>query len=160
MGAANCLKDPPPDTEVIGAVGGVLGEPGAEFDLIRVEVRDEGAFGVLKHDGLPFAVTLERTFGQDDRVLIPPGDYVCRLTVFHGGGYETYEIPVRGHDHVKVHIGNLEEDSTGCVLVGLRFGPVKGSWGVLFSRLGFLEFMKRAARRPEIRLRVREVPDA
>lgn len=133
-----------------------MGETAADFDLVRVAVHEDGAFGVLLQDGLPFAVTLERTFGADDRVVIPPGEYVCRSTTFFRGGYPTYEVPVPGHKHVKFHRGNVEEESRGCILVGLEFGPVKGTWGVLRSRLGFLKFMKRAAGRPEFQLRVRE----
>ncbi len=147
-------------------------QPEPEFELVRVAVHEDGGFGVLKHRGLPFVVTLERTFGdplppfdatrervaEGLRIVIPPGEYQCRRTMFRKGGYPTYEVLVPGHDRVLFHIGNLEEDSTGCILVGLQFGPVGGKPGVLLSRLGFREFMKRAAGRPEFQLRVQEVP--
>jgi hypothetical protein len=132
-----------------------LGWGVSEFELIRVAVHEDGAFGVLLHDGLPLVLTLERTFG--DRVVIPPGEYVCRRTTFRKRGYATYEVFVPGHDRVLFHIGNTEEDTTGCVLLGLLFGSLGGKPAVLLSRLGFLEFMKRTAGRKEFRLRVREV---
>ena len=128
-----------------------------QLELVRVAVAEEGAFGVLLQDNLPFAVTLERTFGDADRIVIPPGDHKCRSTTFFKKGYPTYEVAVPGHKRVLFHIGNLEEDSTGCILVGLEFGAVEGKWGVLLSRLGFREFMKRAAGCAEFLLRVREV---
>jgi hypothetical protein len=124
------------------------------MELVRVAIQPAGAFGVLLEDGLPFAVSLERTFG--DTVVIPPGEYPCRRTVFFKKNYKTYEVIIPGHDRVLFHIGNVEDDSRGCVLVGLQFGKVDGQPGVLLSRLGFLEFMRRAGRRREFRLRVRE----
>ena len=132
-------------------------QPEPEFDLARVAVREEGAFGVLLQDGLPFAVTLERTF-EGLRVKIPAGRYVCRSSYFHRGGYDTYEVTgVRGHSRLLFHAGNTEDDSEGCILVGRRFGELSGRPAVLESRLGFDEFMRRAAGRPSFDLEVVEV---
>jgi hypothetical protein len=128
--------------------------PPRGIELVRVAVHDAGAFGVLLQDGLPFALSLERTFG--DEVVIPPGEYPCRRTTFHRGQYKTWEIIVPGHDRVLFHIGNVENDSRGCVLVGLQFGKVDGQPGVLLSRLGFLEFMRRTPRGRQFQLTVRE----
>lgn len=128
-----------------------------DFELVRVSRHDAGAFGVLLQYGLPFAVTLERTFGAD--VVIPPGEYPCRRTTFRRKGYETFEVIVPGHDRVLFHIGNLEEDSEGCILVGLEFGEIQGKPGVLLSRIGFLRFMGRTGKRRQFVLRVREVSD-
>ena len=124
------------------------------FELVRVAVDEAGAFGVLSDSGIPFAVTLERTFG--DKIIVPPGEYLCPRTRFHGGNYATYEVPVPGHDRVLFHIGNLEEDSMGCILVGLQFGFLHGKPGVLLSRLGFRAFMQRAGNHPKVHLRVLE----
>lgn len=125
------------------------------FELVRVEVRKEGAFGVLKHDGVPFAVTLERTYDPDNAVKIPPGTYTCNRTRFNRGGYDTYQIPVPGHDLIKLHIGNTEMDSDGCVLVAKGWGTFGGQPGIGSSRLGFEEFMALADGAEEIVLVVR-----
>lgn len=127
------------------------------FELVRVAVHEDGAFGVLLQDGLPFVLTLERTFGDADNVVIPPGEHLCRRTVFRKKGYPTYEVLVPGHDRVLIHIGNLEEDSTGCILLGTEFGSLRDKPAVLLSRLAFKEFMRRAKGRTEFLLRVREV---
>lgn len=130
-----------------------------EFELVRVAVREEGAFGVLKYLGLPFALTLERTL-TGGQVVIPPGDCECRRTRYHKGGYETFEVPVAGHNRVLFHVGNVEDDSAGCILVGLQFGQVQGRPGVQLSRLGFQQFMRKAGPRASFLFRVREVPHA
>ncbi len=129
-------------------------QPEPEFELVRVAVEEPGAFGVLLQDGLPFAVTLERTFA-DLRVVIPPGRYVCRSSYFNGGGYDSYEITgVAGHHLIKFHRGNWETDSTACVLVGRRFGEPEGKPGILESVLGFEDFMRRTRGRPRFDLEV------
>jgi hypothetical protein len=124
------------------------------FELVRVAIDEAGAFGVLNDNGHPFAVTLERTFG--DKVVIPPGEYVCKRTRYHKADYDTFEIPVPGHTRVLFHVGNIEDDSEGCILIGLQFGLVQGKPGVHLSRLGFHQFMKRIGNRSQISLRVFE----
>lgn len=127
----------------------------SDFELVRVAKHQEGAFGVLLQDNLPFALTLERTFGEE--VIIPPGEFPCKQSTFNKGGYRTYEVLVPGHEDVKFHLGNLETDSEGCILVGLEFGLLQGRPAVLLSRLGFLEFMRRARGRRHFMLEVKEV---
>ena len=117
-------------------------------ELIRVAVLPSGAFGVLKIDGRCQCVTLERTYevlseGSPRQVTkIPEGKYLCRRTVYHRGGYETYEVTgVVGHDRLLIHSGNKELDSEGCILVGQRYesgGPVPL---ILDSRLAHTRLM-------------------
>jgi hypothetical protein len=131
------------------------------FDLVRVAVHEDGAFGVLLEDGLPFALTLERTYdesGRIQRVKIPRGTWLCRSSYYHGGGYDTYEVHVPGYRRLLFHKGNVEGDSEGCILLGRRAGKLNGQPAVLESRLAFDEFMRRTTGRPELHLRVREVP--
>lgn len=123
------------------------------FKLIRVAVGPGGAFGVLLHNGIPFAVTLERVFEEKGQAspIIPPGTYTCRRTTFLRGGYPTYEIGgILGHSRLLFHVGNRETDSEGCVLVADSFqeGWVSG------SRVGFAKFMDRAAGRAEFALEI------
>lgn len=126
------------------------------LELIRVAVRPAGAFGVLlSEDGLPFAVTLERTF-DDGKPSIPAGEYECVATVFYRHNYSTYEILVPGHSRLLFHKGNYEKDSEGCVLVAKAF---EGDW-ISGSLNGFTEFMHRLAGVSSFRLRIKEVGDA
>ena len=92
-----------------------------------------------------FAYTKDGTFGRLDRFqtveeewqdnqpnisCIPttePGKpYVCVRSVFHRGGYPTFEIMnVFGRDLIKFHRANTEEDLQGCVGLGLGLGVLK-----------------------------------
>ena len=120
------------------------------FELHRVAVRPEGAFGVLLHDGLPFAVTLERTYDElDERgrpsSKIPVGVHRCTRSFFHRGGYSTFEVHIPGHSRLLFHRGNTEKDSEGCILVAESFGELGAEPAILESVMGFAEFMRRAS---------------
>ena len=129
-----------------------------QFTLQRVAVGPEGAFGVLLADGLPFALTLERTYdaptGQS--VKIPAGRLRCKRSVYYKGGYPTYEIEVPGHTRILFHKGNWETDSEGCVLVGESFTELSGRPALGDSKGGFSEFMQRAGDAPDFLLEVRD----
>lgn len=112
------------------------------MELKTVAVLDEGCFSVLLWNGRPFAVTLERTF-EGRRVVIPTGQWLCTRTVFQKHGYETFEIHIPGHTRVLFHIGNKEDDSLACVLVGEFFAVFGAVDGIGDSARGFAEFMQR-----------------
>lgn len=142
-----------------------------DFTLIRVAVLPEGAFGVLLSGtrGRPFVVTLERTYSQAEArpdlggvwhegapgqwLKIAPGKYRCRRTVFHRGGYPTYELIVPGHTRILFHIANDESDVDGCIGVAEAFTDL----GIGESRTGFADFLGRCGGRSEFTLDVREV---
>lgn len=141
--------------------------PEADLELVRVSVREDGAFGVLLalkaprgQPGIPLAVTCERTYPLPDSaggqlVKIPAGRHRCARSYFYRGRYETFEVKVAGHDRLLFHRGNLENDAEGCVLVGRRFGLLRGLPAILESAEGFEAFMLWAGRRPEFWLLVR-----
>lgn len=135
--------------------------PPARFRLDRLAILPEGAFGVLSHAGLPFAVTLERTYpfaGGRQMVKIPPGRHACTPTTFHGGKptpYATFEILVPGHARLLFHRGNVEDDSEGCVLVAESYGVLQERAAILASAEGFKEFMRLTDSQP-FDLEVRE----
>jgi hypothetical protein len=127
-----------------------------DFELLRVALRPEGVFGVLKHQGLPFAVTLEHSY-EENKPKIPTGLWRCKRTWFQRGSYRTYEVmDVPGHSRLLFHRGNLEADTDGCILVAEQFGLLRGAPGVLSSSNGFAEFMSLVGVREEFWLLVRE----
>jgi len=136
-----------------------------EFLLQRVAVGTAGAWGVLLREGVPFAVTLERTYLRGEitspqwYTKIPAGSYVCPRDMFNKGRppYPTYEIPVPGHRELKFHRGNFLFDSEGCPLVGSGFdidSDVNGRTMLRNSREAFRWFMELTAGDPAIALLV------
>ncbi len=113
----------------------------------RVAKLDEGVFGVLLHLGVPFAVTLERSFGLEP--IIPAGTYDCQARRYNRGGYDTFEITsVAGHSLLLFHKANWETDLEGCVGVGESFAVLAGKLAIAQSGDGFAEFMRKVGHLP------------
>lgn len=112
--------------------------------LKRIAVRREGAFGVLLNNGIPFCLTLERTYDvpAGNFVKIPPGTYKCTRSWYNRGGYATFEIHVPGHSRILFHRANLEGDLDGCIGLGEQFGVLNGQPAILQSGEAFNEFMR------------------
>ena len=109
----------------------------------RIATGVQGTFGVLLHEGLPFALTLEREWldNKTNVSCIPEGEYLCKR-VNSPRFRNTFEVTdVEGRTHILFHKGNLDDDSHGCILVGEKFGLLSESAGILESRQGFNEFM-------------------
>lgn len=117
----------------------------SDFQLKRVAILNSGAFGVLMANGIPFAVTLERTYDPDNSVKIGAGPHSCTRSRYNKGGYDTFEIEVPGHDRILFHKGNTELHSEGCILIAESFAMFGDKPGVALSKDGFEEFMRRAA---------------
>jgi hypothetical protein len=118
------------------------------LELVRLAVVSDGAFGILKLNGLPWLATLERTYPVAGCVLqgvkIPSGVWRCERTRFERGGYDTFEITgIEGHSRLLFHVLNVETESEGCIGLGLSFGWLGGHWAILDSRAGFADFMRR-----------------
>jgi hypothetical protein len=127
-----------------------------EFELLRVAIRENGCFGVLKHEGLPFAVTLERTYGYPPAPKIPEGLYTITRDRFWRGGYDSYQIHVPGHSRLLIHQANLPDELDGCIAVGEGFSPLHGRAGIASSAKGFMEFMHLSRGRPTLQLAISE----
>ena len=119
----------------------------------RIAYTEDGTFGVLLSDGVPFAVTLERQWLDNRRSVscIPEGkytvtrcnkssDYGFRDSPRFGDTFMVNEVPNRSK--ILFHKGNLDEDSHGCILVGEEYGTLSGDAAVLSSKKGFNEFLK------------------
>lgn len=114
----------------------------------RVAKLQEGCFGVLLYLGVPFAVTLERTF-DDGEPIIPAGVYTCVARRYNKGGYETFEITgVAGHSLLLFHKANWERDLQGCVGIGESFAVLGGELAIAQSGDGFGEFMRKVGHLP------------
>lgn len=120
----------------------------------RVLTGDNGTAGVIVHNNEAFALSLEREWLDNATGIscIPAGDYICKR-VDSPRFKDTFEVTnVKDRTHILFHAGNLDDDSHGCILVGEKFGRVKGSPGIQSSREGFNEFMEIMSNENEFRL--------
>ena len=101
-------------------------------------------FGVLSVCGQPLCVTLERPWVNNEKNIscIPTGEYFCKKTVSlrYGETYEVMNVPDRSG--ILFHIGNLVDNTRGCILVARRFGRLYGKPAILNSTEGFCDFIK------------------
>ena len=110
----------------------------------RIETGNHGSFGVMIMDSIPYALTLEREWLNNERSIscIPAGHYMCNRidSPKFSNTFEVTDVP--GRSHILFHKGNLDDDSHGCILVGENFGNVKGSPAIQASKKGYNEFMR------------------
>ena len=120
-----------------------------EVTILRFEESEKGCPGILVIDEELFCLTLEPDSNDPERFQIPIGYYTCKR--FWGKKFgETFEIVVKDHSAILLHAGNFEEDTTGCVLLGM----MKGTNSVGYSRIAHTAFMKRMKGIDEFPLRI------
>ena len=126
------------------------------FTLKRVAHIDDGTFGVLFDEEIPFCLTLEREWkdNQTNISCIPTGTYICRRTDSPKFG-DTFEIcDVLDRTHILFHKGNIEDDSHGCVVVGEQYHKYKSKVSIKASREGFAEFLYRTSHLNVFKLKI------
>lgn len=110
----------------------------------------DGIFGELKSaDGFFLCATLEHAYpdGANFCAKLPSGTYVCQRGLHRLSGmansFETFEITnVIGHTNILIHVGNYNNDSSGCVLVGEKIvGMPNGMNMITNSKEVFGDFM-------------------
>lgn len=102
------------------------------FTLTRGRYALYGILGQLKSDdGSLLYCTLEHAYQQADSSFLPKlakGTYACVRHPANRLPYETFMVkdvpafmgaPVAG---ILIHKGNYNNDSEGCILIGMRFG--------------------------------------
>lgn len=111
--------------------------------LIRVGQSERGTFGVLRHGQIPFAVTLEEPWKDNERMVscIPKGHYLCQRvrSPKFGDTFEVTQVPVRSH--ILFHKGNGLDDTQGCILVAEEFSGTFDHPMIVSSERGFGEFL-------------------
>lgn len=125
------------------------------IDLIRVGQSAAGTFGVLRIGQVPFALTLEQPWRDNETNIscIPPTEYICRRVHSPKFG-ETFEVQgVERRSHILFHKGNTIADTKGCILVGEQFHGTS----LAYSGAGYDEFMVKLAGLDEFTLRITAV---
>jgi len=123
------------------------------MDLIlkRNRFRQDGIFGeLLKDNGDGFVVTLEHAYRDQNlnySPKIPEGSYTCVRGMHRLDGmtedFETFEITnVPGHTNILFHVGNFNNDSSGCILLGSNVLKADAGWSIQSSRVAFTRFME------------------
>lgn len=122
----------------------------------RIVTGIHGTFGVFLFNDIPFALTLEREWLDNQRGIscIPAGHYICKRvnSPKFGNTFEITKVPNR--TSILLHRGNLDDDSHGCILVGEQFEPINGSPGIAVSTHGYNEFMTITANVNEFELSI------
>lgn len=121
-----------------------------KVNILRVEKSESGLIGVLLIDGVVECFTLQPD-PTDIHFSIPVGAYLCKR--FHGEKWvDTFEIVVPKHTDLLFHSGNVEPDSTGCILLGEEVGYLNGQRAVLASGKAFGDFMMKMGSEQEFNL--------
>jgi Family of unknown function (DUF5675) len=112
--------------------------------LERTIINECGAFGTLSNAASPQLLlsTLEHSYVEGDewKAKLPAGIYTCKRGVHQliHNKIETFQImEVPGHSGMLFHLGNTEEDSEGCVLLGMW----ADSKQLYHSAIAFSKFM-------------------
>lgn len=116
-----------------------------EFWLWRFPSIQDGTFGVMLDDNLPFCVTIEREWLNNGKSVscIPDGNYTCRRVDSPKFGNTFKVTNVLKRSEILFHKGNIKDDSHGCIILGEQYEPVMGKNGVISSGKAFEEFLKR-----------------
>lgn len=137
--------------------------------LKRTDATSRGIFGELQDEAGKFvAFTLEHAYEHVPTSVppvwepkLPPGVYTCvrGQHQLHSGPIETFEVTgVPDHKGILLHPGNTEDDSEGCILLGLHrsfSAESEGSpVGISSSREAFNKFMDMQAGKDEFTLAV------
>lgn len=110
--------------------------------LKRIATSDAGTFGVLLDDGVPFCVTCELPWEDNQANIssIPAGIYEA-IRVDSPRFGKTFEVSnIKGRSHILFHKGNSIKDSRGCILLAESYGR---NDFVERSKVAFDEFMQR-----------------
>ncbi len=114
--------------------------------LTRTDFTKYGVFGLLiSEDQSDVYCTLEHAYPQTDGTFlskIPNGQYICKRGIHRLEGmtsdFETFEIQgIPYHSNILFHVGNINSDSSGCVLLALSRIETE----ILHSKDAFVKFM-------------------
>jgi hypothetical protein len=91
-----------------------------DITINRQSVGTRCTSGYLLVNGATVAYTLERPPIANIGFIssIPDGNYAANIRTDHPDHWRIELIGVPKRDHVQIHIGNVVDDTVGCILVG------------------------------------------
>ena len=107
--------------------------------LIRTIQCDDGTFGHAISGDAHFVSGEPEAPRSGNKGRIPPGKYLCKWEPY--GKFQGYAVKgVPDFESVEIHIGNTEDNTRGCVLLGLRRGKIGDKEAVLDSGIALQRF--------------------
>jgi hypothetical protein len=98
--------------------------------------QDDGCFGVFSIEGKPFCVTMEETWLDNQKLIscIPAGTY--EVEKYSGTKYQNVWIvkDVPNRSAILIHWGNTEQNTAGCILMGMEYGKFGDKTGIIRSK--------------------------
>ncbi len=126
-----------------------------EIEIKRTDFSPLSTIGEMYINGKFFCYTLEdkvRDVKIKGITAIPAGEYGVILTVSaRFGVLMPLLLNVKGFDGVRIHNGNTDKDTEGCILVG----KTKGKDFIGSSRTAFTELMKLLKKEKTIKLTIK-----
>lgn len=119
------------------------------------------AHGIIGRMGEFYTLERRDLDNQPNISCITAGTYRAYRSFYNRGGYECFELEnVPGRSEILIHIGNTEDDSAGCILVGSGVGVINSKNAVTASRVAFDAFMASLEGKDEFTLEIKEWNDA
>ena len=122
-----------------------------DMALTRTEYRADGILSRLTDmAGTLIAVTLEHSYTDGQGGYYPkvlPGNYICERGIHQllnePNSFETFQLmDVPNHTGILFHVGNYNDDSEGCILLGESIGSTTSNQiMIMSSHLAFAKFM-------------------
>jgi hypothetical protein len=127
------------------------------FKLFRFPSIRDGTFGVLLEGSVPFCLTLERPWLNNEvgKSCIPDGEYICQRVTSPKFGITFQVCDVEGRTFILFHIGNLMDDSHGCIILGEQYEPLNGKNAIQASGKAFQEFLSRLTGEDTLKLTIK-----
>ena len=115
-----------------------------DLKLVRVAASSQQTQGVLVWGDVAQYVTLELPWRNNKVGLscIPQGTYQGVLHTSPKFG-ATYLLDVPGRSEIILHSGNTTQDTEGCILIGSKFGKIKGQPAILNSKFAVEDMIRR-----------------
>lgn len=126
--------------------------------LRQIDFRKDGIFGQMMTEELnEICKTLEHGYVSERGEIvskIKPGVYTCKLEWSERFKMDLYELKaVPGHDEIKIHAANIDDQLEGCIAPGMNYGEWNdGSRCVTQSKKALKKFMESMGGDKEIRL--------
>lgn len=114
-----------------------------KISLLRIEQNDYATFGIiLINNQVTNFKTLELPWEENQKNIscISTGRYKLINVLSPKFSYCYEFVNVHKRTDILIHNGNLPEHTQGCVLIGNKFGEIKGKRAVLNSTNSLAEF--------------------